>query len=169
MVHDDIKAKKLEKTSVVNLSMSLELKSAQGTTGVSQAMINKMGKFKVFAPLPEIDRQIQAVVIKALIADGVTVVTGSRNRFGRIPGYPGKFGESSHEHYMPDLIVVGGVRKRDGDVNDRYSTGRPRPQRLWHDGFAYDVDVWAPSESLNCPNAVGGMDIGSRQGTSFGE
>lgn len=47
MVYDDIKAKKLEKTSVVNLSISLELKSDGGTTGVSQAMINKMGKFKV--------------------------------------------------------------------------------------------------------------------------
>lgn len=97
------------------------------------------------------------------------MVTGSGNTAGRIPGYPGKFGESGNEHYMPDLIVVGGVRKSDGDVNGRHSIGRPGPQRLWQDGFAYDVDVWAPSESLNCPNAAGGMDVGSRSGTSYGE
>ncbi|KAH9206002.1 hypothetical protein DL95DRAFT_79258 [Leptodontidium sp. 2 PMI_412] len=88
---------------------------------------------------------------------------------GSMQGWPGKFGESDDANYMPDLIVVGGVNK-DGDYNYLHSYGRPKaPEGApWQDVIDYDVDVWAPSQELDCPNDKGGMDQ-FRSGTSHGE
>ncbi|KAG4428636.1 hypothetical protein IFR05_015880, partial [Cadophora sp. M221] len=152
MVYDDIKEKKREKTSVVNISQQWPLKANSPKAGISQAMIAKM-----------------AVILKAMLADGVTVVTGAGNKAGaQIRGWPAKFGQSSDANHMPDLIVVGGVNNKDGNFATKHSVGRsPFPDgTTWQVNGNYDVDAWAPSEGIRCPNVLGGIDD-DREGTSL--
>jgi hypothetical protein len=102
------------------------------------------------------------------------VVTGSGNTPGLVTGWPGRFGCDDDPNYMPDLIIVGGVKSTDGQYEIQHSVGRspgyPASLGNWadQDPMRRDVDVYTPSDSVSCPNDKGGMDAFDMVKGTFG-
>ena len=85
--------------------------------------------------------------------------------------YPGLFGVSGTQQYLPDLIVVGGIDPRNQNIWLKSPAGRNFGKMTWDSSFDYDVDVWAPARYIECPIGTSGFateDYQLTSGTSYG-